>query len=126
MFRSRNLEYLNRIIKEFNLFCSSRHPIFNGQNGTKCCRFDGLKSSLKYTIENLNLLTLYNRPEAQLGILGCFGVLQRIDHENIEKHYENEIEDEKIFIDEGQDLYQSFINQVTSEQYGMAILDDTK
>ena len=56
-------------------------------------------------------MTMYEKPDYQLGILGCFGVLERRDASlKLEKTYEAEIEDEKIFIEEGQDVYRTIIH----------------
>ena len=37
--------------------------------------------------------------------MGCFGVIERQNSENLEKFYEIEIEDDKVFLEDGQNLY---------------------
>ncbi len=59
-----------------------------------------------------------------MGMQAYFGKLERMQLEGIDKYYENEVEDEKVFIEEGDNFYSSFVNQVTMDQFGMAIYDD--
>ena len=48
-----------------------------------------------------------------------------IDHKNgeIEKAYEQELEDEKVWIEEGADLYASLIHSLESESNALAVFD---
>jgi hypothetical protein len=45
-----------------------------------------------------------------LGLQSYFGKLERVDLDGIDKFYENEVEDEKVFIEEGENFYSSFVN----------------
>ena len=60
-------------------------------------------------------MTLYLRPNCILGLQSYFGKLERVELEGIDKYYENEVEDEKVFIEEGDNFYSSFVNQVTMD-----------
>ena len=65
---------------------------------------------------------MYEKQEFQLNIKGVFGVIDRVEGE-IERAYEVELEDEKVWIEEGGDLYGSMVHSLASESHTLAVLD---
>lgn len=52
-------------------------------------------------------------------------MLERTDNTNLEKYYEQEIEDDKIFIEPGQTLYSSIFHDCIENRLTMAFLDES-
>eukprot|EP00742_Colponemidia_sp_Colp-10_P007748 GILJ01008353.1.p1 GENE.GILJ01008353.1~~GILJ01008353.1.p1 ORF type:complete len:539 (+),score=66.74 GILJ01008353.1:192-1619(+) len=116
---------LDNVTTEFNCFCEGIHPCYNGKNGTRLARFNGVKKSRDLRIHQDAKGVIYRGSTEAGDALLALGASSRVSAlEKAEEYYSDEINRGEVSVHRGFSNIHIATEQVLKNHSVLAFSDD--